>query len=215
MKTIGILGSGSVAQNLGNGFVNLGFEVMLGTRSPDKLVDYQNNTETVKIGSFSEAAKFGEILILAVKGEFAQVVLESIPREWIDNKIIIDTTNPIDDKEPINNVLHFFTAQNKSLIETLQEKFIRSNFVKAFNSIGASLMYLPNFSERPTMFICGDSESAKKEVAGLVEKFGFNIEDLGKKESGRPIESLCILWCIEGFKTNFWDKHALKLIRKD
>lgn len=215
MKKIGIIGSGSVAQNLGNGFVQLGFEVMLGTRNPDKLADYQNNNRTVKIGNFSEAAKFGEILVLAVKGEFAQVVLENIPKEWIDNKIIIDTTNPIDNKEPINNVLHYFTTQNKSLLEVLQEKFTKANFVKAFNSIGASLMYQPNFSVKPTMFICGDSESAKKEVARLIEKFGFDIEDLGKKESGRPIESLCILWCIEGFKTNIWDKHALKLIRKE
>ena len=64
------------------------------------------------------------------------------------------------------------------------------------------------------MFICSDSDTAKELVIPIIENFGFEVEDFGKKESARPIESLCVLWCIEGLKTNFWDRHAIKLIRR-
>ena len=76
-------------------------------------------------------------------------------------------------------------------------------------------MVNPDFGvdAKPTMFICGNSEDAKKKVHGLLEKFGFEIEDMGKAESARAIEPLCILWCIPGFLKNEW-AHAFKLLKK-
>src|SRR3989344_3170204 len=125
---IGILGSGPVGKALANGFTKHGHEVMLGTRNPEKL------NKEIKVGSFSETASFGDIIVLAVKGTAAKEVLRSI-KERINNKTIIDTTNPIADKPPVNGVLQFFTSLDNSLMEQLQEEFPKANFVKAFNSI--------------------------------------------------------------------------------
>jgi predicted dinucleotide-binding enzyme len=64
---------------------------------------------------------------------------------------------------------------------------------------------------RPTMFICGNDEPAKKIVAGILDSFGWETADMGKVEAARAIEPLCILWCIPGFLRNDW-MHAFKLL---
>jgi predicted dinucleotide-binding enzyme len=130
-------------------------------------------------------------------------------------KTVIDTTNPIADAPPQNGVLKFFTSLDESLMERLQKIAPDAQFVKALNSVGSGLMINPNFSDnmKPTMFICGNNEDAKKKVYEILEKFGFEIEDMGKAEAARAIEPLCILWCIPGFLRNEWT-HAFKLLKK-
>jgi predicted dinucleotide-binding enzyme len=65
---------------------------------------------------------------------------------------------------------------------------------------------------KPTMFICGNDDSAKKTVAGIVEQLGWEVADMGKAGAARAIEPLCMLWCIPGFLQNQWT-HAFKLLK--
>ena len=112
-----------------------------------------------------------------------------------------------------NGVSKFFTTLDDSLMERLQREFAGAKFVKAFNSVGAALMVNPKFKEgRPTMFICGNDEGAKKVVGGILEQFGWETADMGKVEAARAIEPLCMLWCIPGFLRNEWG-HAFKLLK--
>ena len=135
MKKIGILGSGIVAQTLGSGFVKHGYTVVLGTRDRGKLMEWVTaEGEHAHSGSFEEAASHGDIIILAVKGTAAETVLELAGAKNLKGKTIIDATNPIADTPPNNGVLQFFTKQNESLLEILQDKFPDAHFVKAFNS---------------------------------------------------------------------------------
>lgn len=213
MAKIGILGSGTVGQTLAKGLKQLKNEVMIGTNHPEKLE--QLKKDNIAVSNFSDAAKFGDILILAVKGLGAIDTLKPIPAEYINGKTIIDTTNPIaEDKPPVNGVLHFYTDPGHSLMESLQEEFPSAHFVKAFNSIGSLLMVNPSFESTPTMFICGDDDNAKKQTAEIVTALGFEPEDMGKKEAARAIEPLCILWCIPGFASNSWNTHAFKLLKR-
>ena len=71
----------------------------------------------------------------------------------------------------------------------------------------------PEFKGRikPTMFICGNSEEAKAEVARILDQFSWEVSDMGAAEAARAIESLCMLWCIPGFLHNQWT-HAFKLL---
>ncbi|MEK6800950.1 MAG: NAD(P)-binding domain-containing protein [Nanoarchaeota archaeon] len=213
-KKIGILGSGVVGQALAKGFITHGYEVMIGTRDKNKLSDWHKNHEKCKIGNFNESVEFGEIVVLAVKGTSAKETLEAIDEENLEGKTIIDTTNPIANSPPENGVLHYFTSLENSLMEQLQSSFPKSNFVKAFNSIGNAFMVNPDFNGiKPTMFICGNNHEAKKEVTLILDLFGFEVEDMGKVEAARAIEPLCILWCIPGFLRNDWS-HAFKLLKK-
>ncbi len=215
VKKVGILGSGVVGQTLADGFINQGYKVMIGTRDSSKLKEWKEKAGVESsIGDFEETAKFGEMLVLAVKGTAAKEALQMIRGEDLEGKTIIDATNPIADAQPENGVLKFFTSLDKSLMEELQSEFSEANFVKAFNSIGHAFMVNPDFNGvKPTMFICGNNDEAKKEVSKILDLFGFEVEDMGKVESARAIEPLCMLWCIPGLLNNHW-AHAFKLLKK-
>jgi len=91
----------------------------------------------------------------------------------LNGKTFIDATCPIAALPPVNGVLQYFTTMNKSLMEMLEEEFRRTNFVKAYNSIGNPLMINPDFSgQKPTMFICGNNETDKLEVMAINAMFG-------------------------------------------
>ncbi len=213
MSKIGILGSGVVAKDLAKGFLKYGSEVKIGTRDQSKLEEWRNKEAAgATLGSFSEVASFAEILVLAVKGSVAKNVLEMAGTVNIKGKTIIDAANPIADAEPVNGVLKFFTTLDESLMEQLQKTFPDAYFVKAFNSVGSALMVDPPFESKPTMFICGNNQIAKKEVCQIIETFGWEAYDMGSAESARAIEPLCMLWCIPGFSKNSW-MHAFKLLK--
>ena len=216
MKNIGIFGSGIVAKTLAGGFIKNGYKVCLGTGHPEKLADWKAaQGDNASVGSFADTARFGDLLVLAVKGGAAIEVLESAGKDNLAGKTVIDTCNPIEAAPPVNGVLKYFTSINLSLMEQIQNAFPNVNFVKAFNSIGAPLMVNPDFGDtKPTMFICGNNPGAKKEVAEINNLFGFDTEDMGHAEAARAIEPLCMLWCITGLTTNVWNGHAFKLLRK-
>lgn len=215
MKKIGIMGSGAVAQALAVGFIKNGDDVKLGTSHPEKLDKWnEENGSKLTIGSFKEAATFGDILVLAVKGSAAETVLKEAGAESLSGKTIIDTSNPIENAPPVNGVLKFYTDINSSLMEKLQKDYPDAHFVKAFNSIGSGLMYKPDFDGvKPSMFICGNDAGAKKEVTELLTAFGFETEDMGTAEAARAIEPLCMLWCIPGLSGGSWNQ-AFKMLKK-
>ena len=214
-KQVGILGSGSVGRALANGFLKYGYEVKVGTRDKTRLAHWLSEAgELASVGTFEEAAHFGNLVVLAVKGNAVEFVLDVAGAANLHEKTVIDTCNPISDEEPVNGVLNFFTKPNFSLMEHLQEKYSRINFVKAFSCVGNALMVNPQFEDgQPTMFICGNSDEAKKQVKAVLDLFGWETEDMGKVEAARAIEPLCMLWCIPGFRNNEWS-HAFKLLKK-
>lgn len=210
---IGIIGSGEVAKTLAAGFLKHGHEVTLGTREANKLADFAKANPKAKIGRFADAAKFGEVVVLAVKGSAASMALEAAGAANLVGKTVIDTSNPIADAPPENGVLRYFTSLENSLMEQLQKQFTGVHFVKAFNSVGSAVMVNPQFKGgKPSMFIAGNDADAKKTVSGLLDQFGWEVEDMGSAEAARVIEPLCILWCIPGFARNDWF-HAFKVLR--
>jgi 8-hydroxy-5-deazaflavin:NADPH oxidoreductase len=211
---VGVLGSGDVAKTLAGGFLKHGHDVMMGTREAAKLKEWAGKNPKGKIGGFSEAAKFGEVVVLAVKGTASADVLRAAGASNLSGKTVIDVTNPIADAPPVNGVLRFFTSLEESLLERLQREFKEAKLVKAFNSVGSACMVNPEFKGvRPTMFICGNDEAAKRTVNGILEQFGWETADMGKVEAARAIEPLCILWCLPGFLRNDW-AHAFKMLRQ-
>ena len=211
---VGVLGSGGVAQALAAGFVKHGHEVMIGTRDKAKLAEWNKANPKAKVGSFAETAKFGEVIALGVKGSAAADALHAAGSENLTGKLVIDACNPIADAPPDHGVLKFFTTLDDSLMERLQWEFPEAHFVKAFNSVGNRQFVDPKYKEgRPTMFICGNDEQAKKTTEKILDEFGWETADMGGVELARAIEPLCILWCSLGFNKNEWT-HAFKLLRQ-
>ncbi len=202
MAKVGVIGSGPVGDALAAGFRKHGHEVVRGTREP---------REGFK--GFAEAARYGEIVVLAVKGTAAESAVKLCGPGNLAGKVVIDAMNPIADAPPVNGVLRFFTTHDESLMERLQRLAPEARFVKAFSCVGSAFMVNPRFhGGPPTMFLCGNDAAAKETVKGILGQFGWDAEDVGGVEAARAIEPLCILWCLPGFLRNDWT-HAFKLLR--
>ncbi len=213
MSKVAVLGSGTVGQTLADGLLKHGYEVIRGSREPAKLAEWRGKAGAkASVGTFTEAAKVGELVILSVKGTAAESVVD-LCGDGLAGKTVIDTTNPIAEKPPVNGVLSFFTTLDQSLMERLQKKAPAAKLVKAFSCVGNALMVNPQLpGGPPTMFVCGNDAGAKAQAKEILEKFGWQIEDLGAVEAARAIEPLCILWCIPGMTGHGW-MHAYKVLR--
>ena len=214
MKNVGVIGTGVVGDALASGFLKKGWRVMRGTRDPATLEEWRRGAgASASVGTFAEAAKFGEVVVLAVTGTAAEDAVRLCGPQSLARKTVIDAMNPITDAPPQNGLLSFFTAQGESLMERLQRLAPEARFVKAFSCVGSAHMVDPEFGETPTMFICGNDDAAKREVAGILRDFGWASEDMGGVASARAIEPLCILWCLPGFLRNDW-AHAIRWLKK-
>ena len=212
---VAIIGSGIVGDALSAGFLKYGHEVMRGSRDPAKLDEWKRGAgEKAHTGTFAEAAAWGDVVCLAVKGTVAELVVGQCGPDNLAGKTVLDATNPIGEAPPVNGVLSFFTTFDESLMERLQELAPDAHFVKCFSCVGSAFMVDPDFDGvKPTMFICGNDEGAKREATSILDTFGWETEDMGTVEAARAIEPLCILWCIPGFARNEWS-HAFKLLKQ-
>lgn len=213
---IGVLGSGVVGQTLAAGFLKHGHLVMMGTRDPNgaEMAEWLAATRGASAGTFTDSAKFGDLLVLAVAGRVVEKVIDLAGRDKFSGKVLIDVNNPIADAPPVNGVLSFTTGPNESLGEKIQGLLPDAKVVKAFNSVGSARMVDPQFEQgTPTMFLCGNDEGAKVTVAGIIRDFGWEPFDCGAITASRALEPLCILWCLPGFLRNQWT-HAFKVLER-
>ncbi|WP_337861705.1 NADPH-dependent F420 reductase [Nitrososphaera sp.] len=213
---VGIIGSGDVGQKLGDGFIELGHQVMIGSRDPGKLSAWAGKHHGSKsgrasTGTFEQAAKFGDVIVIATLWAGTKSAIEMAGPQNFAGKTVIDVTNPLD----------FSTMPPKLAIgctdsagETVQRMLPDAKVVKAFNTVGNPHMFRPDFpGGRPTMFICGNDEQAKKMVTDVLTAFGWESVDIGGIEGSRLLEPLAMLWITYYFRTNTGN-HAFKLLRK-
>jgi len=214
MSRYAVLGSGVVGQVLADGLLAAGHEVMRASRDPAKLAGWKRSAGPLaQTGSFSQAARWAERIVLAVRGTAAEAAIELAGLDNLAGKTVIDATNPIADAPPVHGVLQFFTTHAESLMERLQRRAPEARFVKAFSCVGNAFFVHPQLpGGPPTMFICGNDDRAKAEVAELLEQFGWEAYDMGRVEAARAIEPLCMLWCIPGLSKGQWG-HAFKLLQ--
>lgn len=208
---IGILGSGDAGQALGRGFARHGHDVMLGTRDPGKLADWEAETRG-RVGSFADAARHGEVVILATLGEGTLSALDLAGPESLAGKLVLDATNPLDFSNGMPPGLAVGTTD--SLGEQVQRKLPRASVVKCFNTVGNAQMVDPQFKEGvPPMLIAGNDADAKKRAEALLRGIGWpGVVDVGGIDGARWLEALVPLWVRVGVAQGAWD-HAFKAVR--
>jgi predicted dinucleotide-binding enzyme len=208
---IGILGSADVAKALANGFLREGHEVKLSSREPAKLSPWATeNGKSASAGTFAEAAKFGDLIVVAVQGTALESAIGMAGAEHFKGKPVIDATNPIEmsGKSP-----KLAGSAGSSAGEKLQQMLPGGLVVKCFNTVGHAHFYKPKFAETPDMFLCGDDENAKGQAASIVKSFGWNPIDVGGIECAHYLEATAMVWILTAFKQNQWTQ-AFKLMRK-
>lgn len=194
---IGIFGTGVVGKTIGSRLVELGYEVMMGSRTSDNenalnwKNSHQNNTS---IGTFNEVSKFSDILFNCTKGEISLEVMKLAGLENLANKIIIDIANPLDFSKGFPPSLTI--CNTDSLGEQIQKLLPRSFIVKTLNTMNCELMVRPDkLAGKHDVFLCGNDANAKHKVIELLNKFGWeSLIDLGDITNARGTEMLLPIW---------------------
>lgn len=198
---IGILGSGAVGQALARGLARHRHEVRIGTR--------KEAVEELPVGPPSAVARDADLVFLAVLGTAAVEVATSV-RDELHDKVLVDTTNPLDFS---GGGPGLFVGHTDSLGEQVQRAVPEADVMKAYNTVGNALMVDPDLpGGPPSMFVGGDSEDAKAIVAELLRSTGWDVVDLGGIEASRYLEPMCIAWVRHGARTGTWN-HAFRLLR--
>lgn len=213
---IGVLGTGDVGRVLGAGLAALGHEVKIGSRDAKnpKAVEWAEKTGShASAGTFADAAKFGDVIILAASWTAMQSILELAGPENFAGKVVIDATNPLDFSKGAPPTLAIGTTDSAG--EQIQRWLPKARVVKAFNVVGNPHMVNPSFPNgKPDMFICGDDEAAKKTVTEICTELGWpGAIDIGGLQCSRYLEPMAMVWISYFFKTGS-GAHALALLRK-
>jgi predicted dinucleotide-binding enzyme len=209
---VGILGSGDVGKSFARAFAALGHEVMIGSRSPEKLGDFTSGQgERVRAGSFEETAKFGDLIALATHGMGTSEALRIAGVQNFDGKVVIDATNPLDFSTGGPRLSIGF---DDSLGEQIQRQIPAARVVKAFNTVGNAHFYQPKFAGGPPdMFLAGNDNDAKKIVSQVCEAFGWGVIDIGGIDGSRHLEPMCMVWVLHGIRSGGWS-HAFKMLHQ-
>jgi predicted dinucleotide-binding enzyme len=209
---VGILGSGDVGKSFARAFGALGHEVVIGSRSPEKLRDFvAGEGDRVTSGTFDEAARSGDLLVLATQGMATEDAITMAGKSNFDNKVVIDATNPLDFS---GGAPRLAIGHTDSLGEQIQRSIPNARVVKAFNTVGNPLFFKPELpGGPPDMFIGGNDADAKKLVSQVCEAFGWGVIDLGGIEASRYLEPMCMAWVLHGVISGTW-VHAFRMLHK-
>ena len=199
MKRIGVLGTGMVGNTIGSKLIQLGYEVMMGSRTwaNEKAQAWAaTNGEKASAGTFEEAAKFGEVIFNCTKGDISLEVFKMAGPENFDGKTIVDIANPLDFSKGMPPSLLPQYSNTNSLGEEVQKLLPKANVVKTLNMVNCEVMVDAKKSGGdPTMFVSGNSAEAKAEATGLLKQFNWNdIIDLGDITTARGTEMLLPIW---------------------
>jgi predicted dinucleotide-binding enzyme len=207
---IGIIGTGMVGRALAAKLVEIGHDVMIGTRNvnqtlsrPEKdritnqsFAEWHGQNPRVKLGAFAEAAMHGEVIISATAGSASIEPLKKAGAANLKGKILMDISNPLDFSKGMPPTLS--VCNTDSLGEQIQRAFPDVKVVKTLNTTNAFMMINPQQLENGdhTMFVCGNDANAKTAVISyLKEWFGWrDIIDLGDITSSRGTEMLLPIW---------------------
>jgi predicted dinucleotide-binding enzyme len=210
---ISIIGTGTVGQTIASKLVQLGYDVMIGTRNvSEKLAittkdkygnppfsEWYKVNSKISLGSFAEAAAFGEIVVNATHGENSLTALKLAGEKPLEGKILMDVSNPLDfSKGNIPSLLPEFN-NTSSLGEEIQKSFPKTKVVKTLNTVWCGLMVNPGMigGGDHLNFVSGNNAGAKEKVKSLLKEFGWNeknIIDLGDITGARATESYLLLW---------------------
>ncbi|NOU48684.1 MAG: NAD(P)-binding domain-containing protein, partial [Bacteroidales bacterium] len=193
-------GTGMVGETIGTKLIELGHQVMMGSRTANNekaqafLAKHAGKTS---IGTFADAATFGEIIFNCTSGGGSLEALALAGEKNLNGKILVDLANPLDFSNGMPPSLSF--VNTNSLGEEIQRAFPQVKVVKTLNTLWCGLMVNPQMIHGGdhTIFVCGNDAAAKETVKGILLSFGWiekNILDLGDITKARGTEMYLPLW---------------------
>lgn len=198
---IALFGTGVVGDTIGSRLIELGYTVMMGSRTSTNekaLAFVAKHKSGASAGTYAEAAAFGEIIFNCTKGEASIDALRAAGFA-LDGKIIVDVANPLDFSKGMPPSLIPSLSNTNSLGEEIQKTFPKAHVVKTLNTMWCGLMVNPNLigGGDHINYISGNDTGAKSKVKDLLKAFGWqekNILDLGDITNARGTEAVLPIW---------------------
>jgi 8-hydroxy-5-deazaflavin:NADPH oxidoreductase len=182
---IGVLGTGVVGTTIAGKLRELGHDVLIGSRSAGE--------DAVP---FADAAAHGELVFNCTNGNASLDALGAAGAENLAGKVLVDVANVLDFSQGRPPLVGVSTGD--SLGERIQRAFPEARVVKALNTVNANVMIDPGVVPgEHDLFLSGNDEQAKAQVAELLQSFGWPAErilDLGDITAARAQELYVTLW---------------------
>jgi predicted dinucleotide-binding enzyme len=194
---IGVLGTGATGITIATKLVDLGHDVMMGSRdeaNPAAVAWAKDAGHNALYGSFMNAAEFGEIIFNCTLGSASLEALRLAGERNLRGKVLIDTSNPID---RTSDVWQLTVCNTDSLGEQIQREFPSAKVVKTLSTVNANVMVDPNkLIEKTDVFVSGNDIEAKATVVRILKEwFGWReVIDLGDIVTARSVEAYVLLW---------------------
>ena len=207
---IAVLGNGDVGRTLAGKLSERGHRVSMGTRDPDStrgrtspgmmggpsVAEWLGAHPAVDLQTFAAAAAGAQLVIVATSGGQTLAALEAAGEANLNNKVLLDVTNPLDFSRGMPPTLT--VCNDDSLAEQIQRRFPGAMVVKSLNTVNAGLMVDPGSlaDGAHTLFVSGNDRAAKAEVVALLQDdFGWkHVLDLGDITTARGTEMFLPLW---------------------
>ena len=182
---IGVLGTGVVGTTIAAKLRELSHDVLIGSRSAsDDAVPFAN------------AAAHGELVFNCTSGVASLEALGAAGDENLSGKVLVDVANPLDFSQGMPPRLS--VCNDDSLGEQIQRAFPTAKVVKALNTMNAAIMVDPaRVPGEHDVFVCGNEDDAKAQVAELLQSFDWPAErivDLGDITAARGQEMYLPIW---------------------
>jgi 8-hydroxy-5-deazaflavin:NADPH oxidoreductase len=192
---IGVIGAGTMAGALGEGWARAGHEVMVGGRSRQKAAELAARIGAAS-GDLRQAAAFGEATLVAVTGD---AVLDALRQAGaaegsLAGRPLIDCNVPFA-PGAFADAPGSFTLTTDGLAEQVARTATGAQVVKAFNLCAAEVWgFGPRAFDGRTHAVplCGDDPRAVATVAGLVEDLGLRPVHGGGLARARYLEAMAV-----------------------
>jgi len=178
VKTIGLIGAGHIGSQLGRLAVRHGYDVVVSnSRGPDTLKELVEELGArARAGTSQQAAEAGDIVVVTIPLKN----ISDLPAAPLRGKIVIDTNNYYPQRD---GHIAELDDEKTTTAELLQRHLPASKVVKAFNHIYAAALTTDGqpagTANRRALAIAGNDAEAKRIVAQLIDRFGFDVVDIG------------------------------------
>ena len=194
---IAVLGTGNAGRTLATKLVEIEHHVVMGARDAGNETARAWAAQTGgSHADFAGATSTAELVVNATAGTASLDALAAAGADHLAGKTLLDVANPLDFSNGFPP--GFSVGTDESLAEKIQAAFPDTRVVKGLNTVTADLMVQPSLVPgRHHLFICGNDDAAKSEVATLLKELGWaseSIIDLGDLSAARGTELYLALW---------------------
>jgi len=187
MATVGLIGAGHIGSQLARLAVRHGDDVVISnSRGPETLAALVAELGShARAATPAQAAAAADVVVVTIPLK----AIGTVPVAPLKGKIVIDTNNYYPQRD---GHIAELDDESTTTAELLQRHLPESKVVKAFNHIYAAELTTHGQAKgtpnRRALVIAGDDAGAKRTVAGLIDRFGFDVVDAGPLKEGWRIQ---------------------------